>query len=62
MDRQDPDRLSREAEAVVMAVSYVECDIPDGATLRQWRRSHSADRPPRRRAWRRLLRRVAVVG
>jgi hypothetical protein len=53
----------RRRSSVVMAgsVSYVECDIPDDATLREWRRSHAAGRPARARVWRRVVRRVAAA-
>ena len=34
---------------------YVECDIPDGMTLTEWRRSQSARTGRRPRLWRRLL-------
>ena len=34
---------------------YVECDIPEGMTLDEWRRSRRV--PPRRHGLRRLLRR-----
>ena len=38
--------------------NYVECDIPDGMTLAQWRRRHLPATPaPRRSRLSRLLRR-----
>ena len=29
-------------------ISYVECDIPVGQTVADWRRSRARSRPPRR--------------
>lgn len=35
---------------------YIECDVPEGMTLTEWRRSQCAERTGRRRPlWRRLL-------
>lgn len=31
--------------------AYVECDMPEGVTLREWRASHSS---PRRSTWSRV--------
>jgi hypothetical protein len=40
-------------------MNYVECDVPDGMTLIQWRRLHRpASAPKRRRRW--LIRRAAT--
>jgi hypothetical protein len=40
-----------------LSMSYVECDIPAGLTMAEWRRArHAAERPRRRgllRFWRR---------
>jgi hypothetical protein len=33
-------------------MNYVDCDVPDGMTLIQWRRAHRrASAPKRRRRW-----------
>lgn len=29
-------------------ISYIECDIPAGQTVADWRRSRARSRPPRR--------------
>ena len=36
---------------------YIDCDIPEGMTLCEWRRSQCAGRRARRPFWRRLIRR-----
>ena len=36
---------------------YIDCDIPDGMTLHEWRRSQCAHLAARRPLWRRFLRR-----
>jgi hypothetical protein len=43
--------------------TYVECDVPDGMTLREWRRREAlgAARPPRLAGLRRLFRLPAVA-
>jgi hypothetical protein len=43
---------------------YVECDVPDGMTLVEWRRAHSARKPRRfsRHAVRHLIRRHPATG
>jgi hypothetical protein len=43
-------------DGVLPMLDYVECDVPDGMTLRQWRRSHTVEMPNARRL-RRMLRR-----
>jgi hypothetical protein len=41
-------------------MNYVECDVPEGMTLIQWRRLHRlASAPKRRRRW--LMRRRAAT-
>jgi hypothetical protein len=41
------------ADLVATSFSYIDCDIPDGQTLAEWRRERNAARraaqPPRRR-------------
>ena len=59
--RHTTDRPSRGAFAMAVSVSYVECDVADDATLRQWRRSRDSGRPAQRRIWRRMIRRAAVL-
>ena len=53
----DLDRSPAGGLTLALSVSYVECDIPDGATLRDWRRSH-AEGPSHPRVWRRMVRRA----
>jgi hypothetical protein len=55
--RYDPDQRSHSAVVMAVSLSYVECDIPDGATLREWRRSRLAGRPAQPSVWRRMVRR-----
>jgi hypothetical protein len=43
-------------DGVLPMLDYVECDVPDGMTLRQWRRSHTAATPHPHRLRRRLRR------
>jgi hypothetical protein len=36
-----------------LSMGYVECDVPAGLTLAEWRRArHATERPRRRRPWR----------
>jgi hypothetical protein len=53
----DLDRRPGGGLGLALSVSYVECDIPDGSTLRDWRRSH-VESPSRQRVWRRMVRRA----
>jgi hypothetical protein len=43
--------------ATVRPYVYVECDIPEGLTIKEWRRARHAEPAPRARL-RRLARRV----
>jgi hypothetical protein len=55
LPRHDLDRRSPCAGVLALSLSYVECDVPDDATLREWRRSRAAGRPARPRLWRRVV-------
>jgi hypothetical protein len=37
-------------------VTYLECDVPEGLTLAQWRRDRRPAAPARRHPWRALRR------
>jgi hypothetical protein len=53
-----PSRCDGGAMQRDLSMSYVECDIPAGVTLVEWRRArHAAE--PRRRGLRRFWRRGA---
>jgi hypothetical protein len=37
-------------------LTYLECDVPEGLTLAQWRRARHRTAPARRHPWRALRR------
>jgi hypothetical protein len=43
---------------------YIQCDVPDGMTLVEWRRAHSQRKPRRfpRRPVRQLVKRLPTLG
>ena len=43
--------------AMTPPLLYIDCDVPEGMTLHEWRRSQCAHLAQRRPLWRRLLRR-----
>lgn len=46
-----------DATGLPHCFDYDQCDIPEGLTIAQWRTAQAAPQP-RRRRWRRLLRRA----